>query len=161
MPERTVICLRGATWRMYPCDLWSGAKNGNGYGQRKVGGKAVAVHREALAQRLQRPIRHGMVAAHHCDTPLCRQPEHLYEGTPADNFRDALDRGQRMPLPPHPPALTDIQRAEVRRRYAVGGVSQCALAHEFGVTQTTISNVVTRKYLYRSHDDLPVDGGGL
>lgn len=38
--------------------------------------------------------------------------------------------------------LTDEQVGEIRERYAAGGVSQQALADEYGVDQTTISRVV-------------------
>lgn len=34
---------------------------------------------------------------------------------------------------------------EIRRRYTAGGVSQAALAAEFGVTQTTVSRIVIGK----------------
>jgi hypothetical protein len=43
--------------------------------------------------------------------------------------------------------LTDEQVVAIRQKYAAGGVSQTALAAEFGVDQTTISNVVLwRRY---------------
>lgn len=38
--------------------------------------------------------------------------------------------------------LSDDQVAEIRERYAVGGISQTALAREYGVNQTNISSIV-------------------
>jgi predicted transcriptional regulator len=37
------------------------------------------------------------------------------------------------------------QAREIRERYALGGISQAALAGEYGVTQTAVSSIV----LYR------------
>lgn len=36
----------------------------------------------------------------------------------------------------------DGQVAEIRRRYAEGGISQIALGREFGVSQQTVSAIV-------------------
>jgi hypothetical protein len=41
--------------------------------------------------------------------------------------------------------LTDDAVRSIRERYAAGGVSQYALAQEYGVTQTNISHVIRRK----------------
>lgn len=35
-----------------------------------------------------------MCACHHCDTPPCINPDHLFEGTRADNVRDAQLKGR-------------------------------------------------------------------
>lgn len=144
-----MICLRGATWRLYPCQLWPGTLNKAGYGT--VFGDGVehpkfdGAHRQALAQKLGRPIRQGYLACHHCDVKCCIQPEHLYEGTRRDNVLDARERrGSCGRLP----SLSADQQDEVRRRYAAGGVKQSELAEEFAVTQKTISNVIRRVYSY-------------
>ena len=55
-------------------------------------GKQLYAHRVVLAEKLGRPIREGYEACHHCDTPSCIEPEHLYEGTQLQN---ASDRGVR------------------------------------------------------------------
>ena len=139
-----VICLRGATWRLYPCELWGGAPNGSGYGMIYVLGsgkknpKYIGVHRQALVQKLGRPVRQGYDACHHCDVKLCIQPEHLYEGTRKENMQDVRERGRCG----RPSILTEEQKAEVRSRYAAGGVYQRDLAREFGVTQWTIWNTL-------------------
>jgi predicted transcriptional regulator len=41
--------------------------------------------------------------------------------------------------------LTVVQVQEIRDRYAAGGISQQALADEYGVRQNTISRIVLRK----------------
>jgi len=149
---------------------------------------------------------------HGCDNPSCcnaENPEHVHEGTPAQNQQEMWARGRQPAhlspgetharaaltngeaaairaayaagalqedlaaefgvvsqtvslvvrgrtypdsayVPPPPPRprvkssvrLTDAQRAEIRERYAAGGVKQAELAAEFDVTQATISQVV-------------------
>ena len=36
----------------------------------------------------------GLYVCHHCDNPSCVRPEHLYEGTPAQNTADQISRGR-------------------------------------------------------------------
>ncbi len=60
----------------------------------KVDGVGMDRHRAAylLAGNTLRP---GNVIRHTCDVPHCFNPEHLIEGTQADNLQDAIDRGRR------------------------------------------------------------------
>jgi predicted XRE-type DNA-binding protein len=41
--------------------------------------------------------------------------------------------------------LTEQIVCEIRTRYAAGGISQAALAAEYGIRQTQVSNVILRK----------------
>jgi hypothetical protein len=76
-----------------PCVLYEGTTNGGGYGilPQPVHGSRLA-HRAALAEKLGRPVEGH--ALHHCDTPACVAPRHLYEGSPQDNADDAVARGR-------------------------------------------------------------------
>lgn len=75
------------------CWLWTGVKV-KGYGQVR------APHgRRLLAHRYSAMLHFGMfdrrlLVLHHCDTPACVRPDHLYLGTPADNMRDRDARGR-------------------------------------------------------------------
>lgn len=78
------------------CWLWQGAKNTKGYPCLRIGGRAgrtVTVHR-LMAEAQYGPIPSGMLACHHCDTPACVNPAHLYIGSPSDNMRDKIERGR-------------------------------------------------------------------
>lgn len=144
-----VICSRAAVWRLWPCKIWTGAVlHPGGYGRYYIRGswpdpKFVFVHREALAEKLRRPIQPGMDALHHCDVPACYERQHLYEGTDIDNSRDRTERG-RWRSRYGRAALTADEEAEIRRIYAGGGISQSRLGELFGVGHTTIGRVVGR-----------------
>ena len=48
-----------------------------------------------LAYRIQKgEIKPGMLVLHRCDNGACVRGFHLYQGTPARNMQDMLDRGR-------------------------------------------------------------------
>jgi HNH endonuclease len=55
-----------------------------------------------LAHRVAYTIENGLIPrgkfiCHHCDTPLCVRPDHLFIGTNMDNMRDAIKKGRMSP----------------------------------------------------------------
>jgi len=77
------------------CIIWTGVKDRNGYG--RIAGVYCGTrlaHSASLAQKLGRRVK--LNALHICDNPSCINPDHLYEGTQADNVRDMYARN-RMP----------------------------------------------------------------
>lgn len=91
------------------------------------------------------PLMPGEVVCHRYDNRRCINPAHLFAGTRADNNADAkakrrIANGARIGTA----KLTDDDVARIRSRYAAGGVTQRALAHEFGVTQQLISHIARR-----------------
>jgi hypothetical protein len=74
------------------CWLWTGATV-KGYGAFFANGKSIRAHRYSY-QLHHGPIPSGKMVLHHCDTPACVRPDHIYAGTNLDNVRDAMQRGR-------------------------------------------------------------------
>jgi hypothetical protein len=129
------------------CWTWNGGKDRAGYGVfTPVRGTGhIAAHRYAYELE-HGAIPEGAYICHTCDNPSCVNPSHLFAGTQADNARDAFEKGRtaRGAKSGHA-RLTDAQVLEIRHRYERGGISQQALADEYGVTQTNIGLIVRRK----------------
>ena len=77
------------------CLLWTGAAKPSGYGNINVDGRTESTHRAAY-MAFNGEIPHGMVVCHHCDTPACVNPDHLFIGTQKDNLSDMDAKGRRV-----------------------------------------------------------------
>lgn len=128
------------------CWLWTGGTNGK-YGV--FGGLPGALghgyaHRWAWIFA-NGEIPKGMHICHHCDTPLCVRPDHLFMGTASDNHRDKVSKG-RHHRQLHPmelageknPAckLTDEQVRELRKFWRDTGLSFPKIAKRFGISRS-------------------------
>lgn len=79
------------------CWLWiAGGDSETGYGRIRVGGRGTkheVAHRVSW-ELTNGPIPEGLWVLHHCDTPRCVRPDHLYLGTVQDNNADRVARGR-------------------------------------------------------------------
>lgn len=129
------------------CWIW-GRTTSEGYGCMTVSRRTVRVPRLVLALTLGKDIADVVETCHRCDTPLCVNPEHLFEGTHGDNVRDAVQKGRaRPPVGPvrageqNPAAkLSDADVVEIRAALA-RGERQHAIAARYGVSQSAVSNI--------------------
>ncbi|MCA1824415.1 MAG: HNH endonuclease [Frankia sp.] len=132
------------------CWLWTGYRDRHGYGQVRRQQRTHLVHRLVLAEKLGRPIAEGMECLHSCDNPGCVNPEHLSEGTHADNMRDCAEKDRANSGPgvsrnvgsANPAAKLDPEK--VRAIRAAGG-PQTAIAAAFGLRQQTVSDIRRRR----------------
>lgn len=153
--------LRNIGWTVTEssCWEWNGYRNPAGYGRLAVGRFRNGNNHRSVPMLANRaayiawvgPLADGAVVCHSCDNPPCINPDHLFVGTHADNQRDMVNKGRtRRGENRKDHRLTDAQVLEVRRLYSAGGVSQKALASEFGVSQQLVSHLVRgsrRSYL--------------
>ncbi len=137
---------------MNDCIEWEGTRQRQGYGI--ISGQGVIngqlAHRVAYCEAHGLTIYDiaGQVVRHKCDNPPCVNPNHLELGTRTDNARDRDSRGRTPKGEAHCRAkLTKLQVQDIRSRY----VPRCkvngshALAKEYGLSQSTISEIITRK----------------
>ena len=84
-----------------------------------------------------------MEVRHLCGKAICVNPHHLCWGTRAENERDKLLHGTHNAGERNGRAkLTVAQVREIRRRYATEAVTQTALAREYGVHSSMVSEIV-------------------
>lgn len=150
------------------CWLWTGSRQPAGYGLLSRDGKYVLTHRFSYELHYG-PIPDGLWCLHHCDTPACVRPDHLFLGTHRENMLDSGAKGrngaQRDPLGfsqrlqaslhLHPERrargerintakLTAAQVREIRQTHARGNISYAALARAFGITPQNTRDIVLR-----------------
>lgn len=131
------------------CWLWAGARIAKGYGTFGHHNRTLYAHRVSWEVH-HGPIPAGLWVLHHCDTPACVRPDHLFLGTAQDNSDDMKAKRRH-----HGPGirgeahyrakLTAADVRAIRARYVAGGVSHLALAEQYGVAEPTIFRIVHRR----------------
>lgn len=73
--------------------MWTGAKDDKGYGMisRGVGQGLDRVH--VVAYEMLKG-KTDLSVLHTCDNRPCCRPDHLFEGTQADNVKDMISKGR-------------------------------------------------------------------
>ena len=128
------------------CWWWTGAKSE--YGKFWHHGKCVSAHRFSY-ELMRGPVPDGAMVLHHCDNPLCVNPDHLFLGTALANIEDMIQkdrqgytgqRGQKNPKA----RLHPYQVRDIRAKFAQG-YSRTRLAAQYQVNWTTIDRILKRE----------------
>lgn len=122
------------------CWPWLGNIGWHGYGIFKCGGKNQRTNRVAFF------LFNGYwpnVCRHTCDNPSCCNPNHLLDGTHAENAADKVARGRCNPARGNEKSnakLTPEKVTEIRILLSQG-MSQRSIAPLFGVSATVIGRI--------------------
>lgn len=130
------------------CHVWTGAKERCGYGQIKINGKTVRVHRWIFAREFGE-IPDGQYVLHHCDNPSCINPTHLFLGTQRENMLDMVAKGRgghpRGAAHTRPMAKLTEDGVRLIRALVQDGMLQSEVARVVGASRACISDVMTGK----------------
>ena len=125
------------------CVEWTKARDRQGYGVVWHEGKKIFAHRMEWS-KANGPIPSGMCVLHKCDNPGCINVKHLFLGTRTENNKDrvAKKRSADVSGEKHPASkLTETQVLAIRTDRRI----QRAIAAEYGVDPSTISNIKRRR----------------
>lgn len=124
------------------CWLWTGSKNGYGYGIFQLPGEIkVRAHRYSY-EFYKEKIPDGMIVMHTCDNPPCVNPSHLRIGTKDDNNKDtAIKRRHNYGIDHWNGRLTNKQVSIIRRSKK----SQAELARKYKVSQSHICRIKSKE----------------
>jgi len=148
------------------CWEWQAAKS-MGYGVIRVNGGNLLAHRVSakLCGKLQND---SLCVCHKCDNPSCVRPSHLFAGRNIDNVRDMWRKGRAVipAISGERHYLSKNTDADVRRaiRMRSRGATQWAIAHHFGVKQSTVwrwlQRDTRRSATMNLASEQPAGGGG-
>jgi hypothetical protein len=130
---------------MSGCWLWIGYCGRGGYarfGFNTAERQTLIDAHRASWMLFRGEIPRGIRVCHLCDVRSCVNPEHLFLGTALDNARDMIAKGRGAYLDKHP--MRKLSWADVReiRSLHQRKSLQQDIADRFGITQTTVSNIV-------------------
>ena len=126
------------------CWIWRGAAN-------PIYGVMYFKRRQTYAHRVSYEVSTGIDpgsfrVCHHCDNPLCINPDHLFLGTDKENMEDCRRKGRGI----HGSLCTNskLKKENVLeiRRLLESGISQYKIAKQFGIAQTSVSGIKNGRY---------------
>lgn len=124
------------------CWTWTASRRVDGYGASEKGSSA---HRTSW-KLVYGEIPNGLWVCHHCDVPLCVNPNHLFLGTQADNVADQVRKGRTVRGERNGRAiLTWDLVSRIRSEYSGKRGEQKELAKAYGLHPSYMSAILRGK----------------
>jgi hypothetical protein len=122
------------------CWIWQAGISKDGYGQFVHSGLRNGLAHRAAYRLFKGPISDGLLVLHSCHIPLCVAPDHLRQGTDADNMQDKVKANR---------CFTGYGRGKLTeenvRFIRSSSLTQVKLAEKYNVHVETIGHVIRRK----------------
>lgn len=157
------------------CWHWGSTIKRDGYGQFWLQGASHRAHRVSWVL-FRGEIPQGKWVLHHCDTPRCVNPDHLWLGDNSENQIDCARKG-RTNLQRHPEQsrfndpsvirrgsgshmakITEAQAFMIRELWK-SGMTERMIGVAYGLRQTTVNLIrrgVTWKHVPRTREDASI-----
>lgn len=126
------------------CWLWTASLVGHmGYGHFWFRDRLHLAHRASWIMH-RGPIPPGAWVLHHCDTPACVNPDHLYVGDALANARDKRERGRGAVTSGEANGRALIKHSDVPviKALCASGVTRVEVARRFGLSPQAVSRIV-------------------
>lgn len=128
------------------CWEWrGGCDKKTGYGKIRINSKSNFIHR-VMYELYNGEIAEGMFICHKCDNPPCCNPDHLFQGTHADNMRDKTKKGRQSKGERNGAArLTWEDVCKARELYETGNYTIRQIAEMYNYSEGTMWEVLNYK----------------
>lgn len=128
-----------------PCWIWKGGLDGSGYPRIRCQGKRYRAHRLSLAAFRNQQLGQ-LLACHHCDTPTCVNPEHLFLGTTQDNVNDKIEKNRINPAKGNNHWKSKLKENDIIHIFLLNAqkVPYSDIAKRFSVSDACISDIISR-----------------
>jgi hypothetical protein len=142
--------IKAAVGTPHECWEWKACLLG-GYGRFRWRGASMLANRVAW-ELTNGPIPQGMFVCHRCDNPRCVNPNHLFLGTPKQNFDDMVEkRREKIREARKRGHLSHAAKLSLNQMLAIKADtrSQRAIARHYGVGKTTVFHIKNGNTLIR------------
>ena len=144
--------LNAVSTKTNSCVIWPFSVGSHGYGQVWWNNKMALAHRISLTLAAGPPPEDSMDAAHspaYCNHRSCINPDHLRWATRKENEGDKLHTGARAAGERNGHSKLSDQKV---RKIILDSRTQRVIAAEFGVSQSVISFIKSKKIWKHIHE---------